>query len=380
MRCPDCETVDDVLFDETTFWLHFPSEDGFAKAVSYIGGRALPAEPFGTKGVSVTVTRPDLDAFLTGLFGALSGAELAATNMATTPAGQALDANALGRFMTADVFINRYKSGWIVEAIRAERVTSWFQPILRADAPDAARPYAMEALMRLSDANGTIVPPAHVFRMARHSALLFALDLVARRSAVESAARAGLDCKVFVNFNPSSIYDPAYCLRTTAAAIQEIGLDPATIVFELTETHRAQDMAHLKGILAFYRAAGFGVAIDDIGSGWSGLNMLHEFRPDYVKVDMDLVRGVDGDAYKQPILRHLIEIARANGIKTIAEGIETQGEAAWLTDAGVDYLQGFLFAKPAPLEPNRDRAAASDRLDAASGIFDDALPAGLAGR
>jgi len=125
---------------------------------------------------------------------------------------------------------------------------------------------------------------------------------------------------------------------------------PSDVVFELTETHRAHDKSHLKGILAFYRTAGFGIALDDVGAGWSGLNLLHELRPDYVKIDMELIRDVHEDPFKQTIVHHLLSIARAHSIGTIAEGIETQGEADWLTARDVDYLQGYLFGRPAPLE------------------------------
>jgi len=172
--------------------------------------------------------------------------------------------------------------------------------------------------------------------------------LVARRSAVECAAKARLEGKLFINFNPSSIYDPSYCLRATASSIYEIGLRPEDVVFEVTETHRATDLNQLKGILCFYRSAGFKVALDDIGSGWSGLNLLQSLRPDYVKIDMELVRNVHNDEYKQNIVTNLIRIARTNGIEVIAEGIETEEEAQWLTDANADYLQGYLYGKPEP--------------------------------
>ncbi len=222
--------------------------------------------------------------------------------------------------------------------------------------PDPTRPFAREGLFRLRDGDGTMIPPGHVFAVASDAGLLFSLDLIARRSAVEAAARAGVRSKVFVNFNPSSVYDPSYCLRTTAAAIQELGMRASDVVFELTETQRAHDKSHLKGILAFYRNAGFGIALDDVGAGWSGLNLLHELRPDYVKIDMDLIRGVHEDPFKQTIVHHLLTIARTHAIGTIAEGIETRGEADWLTEHGVDYLQGYLFGRPAPLDDAVARA------------------------
>jgi EAL domain-containing protein (putative c-di-GMP-specific phosphodiesterase class I) len=144
-------------------------------------------------------------------------------------------------------------------------------------------------------------------------------------------------------------------LRATAASINEIGMKPEDIVFEVTETHKAHDLNHLKGILAFYRTAGFQVALDDIGSGWSGLNLMQKLRPDYVKIDMELVRDIDLDSYKQNIVTNLIRIARTNEIKVIAEGIETKEEAQWLIKEKADYLQGYLFGRPSPANAEVDK-------------------------
>ena len=252
--------------------------------------------------------------------------------------------------MPADVFVNRVKGAWLVEALEAESYDTWYQPIVHADAQADAPPFALEGLFRMRDASGNNIPPGYVFQLAEHAGLLFSLDIAARASAVSRAAKSGYKGQLFVNFNPSSIYDPAYCLRTTASTISNLGLKPGDITFELTETHRIQDKDHLKGILAFYRQAGFKVALDDIGSGWSGLNLLHEVRPDFVKIDMDLVRDIDRDPLKQSIVGHLISISREHNIAVIAEGIETESEAKVLREAGADYLQGYLFARPAPIE------------------------------
>lgn len=308
-----------------------------------------PMSEVGGLGLRVELERAAVDRFVTVLYGALKGPELAGMRIVTTDGREPGPAD-LGKVLGGDVFVNRFKAGWIIDALDAGTYTTWFQPIVRADDPDPTRPFAREGLFRLQDRDGTLIPPGYVFSVAADAGLLFNLDLVARRSAVEAAARARVRSKLFINFNPSSIYDPSYCLRTTAAAIEELGFRPSDVVFELTETHRAHDKAHLKGILAFYRNAGYAIALDDVGAGWSGLNLLHELRPDYVKIDMDLVRDIHEDAFKQTIVHHLLSIARTHGIGTIAEGIETQAEADWLIDRGVDYLQGYLFGRPALLE------------------------------
>lgn len=349
MECPDCEQIDGLLLDRTALWLGLPSTESFKRMEAFCRSGGWDAAHTGGHGLVVTIGRAEVDRFVTALFGELKGPELAGTRVVTTDGRDPGPAD-LHRVMGADVFVNRFKAAWLVEALEERRYTTWFQPIVHRADRDPDRPFAREGLFRLRERDGTLIPPGHVFAVAADAGLLFNLDLVARRSAVETAARARFRSKIFVNFNPSSIYDPSYCLRTTAAAIEEFGVRPSDVVFELTESHRAHDKAHLKGILAFYRKAGFGIALDDVGAGWSGLNLLHELRPDYMKIDMDLVRDVDREPFKQTIVHHLLSIAQTQGIMTIAEGIETEAEAEWLCDQGVDFLQGYLFRRPGPVE------------------------------
>lgn len=357
MWCADCERVEQQVFDRTSLWIHLPTTDSFGKVAALCGSSGYAAEQFNSRGITVRLNRTELSRFLTELYGATNGMERAGTNIVSTE-GEEPGAEAIGRVTDLETFINRFQSSWIIDSVEKQRFESFYQPIVMAGSSASAPvSFGHEALFRMRDEQGTVIPPGTVFRMAESAGLLFSLDLVARRSAVEGAAVSGLDGKLFVNFNPSSIYDPAYCLRTTAAAIEELGMRPEDIVFEITETYRMTDKSHMKGILAFYRKAGFGIALDDIGSGWSSLNLLHEFAPDYVKIDMDLCRGVHEHALKQSIVGHLLAMARSAGIRTIAEGVEVEAEAAWLSEAGADYLQGFLFGKPAPgRKPGRGEA------------------------
>ena len=350
MYCADCETVDEYFFETTWFWLFVPTVESFGKVAGLCGSMGLESKQETTHCISTLVKLEQVSEFLTSLNGILEGPELAGTKVTTTARAQSPSLDDIGRMTTLEILLNRYKSKWLIQSVEKERYQTWFQPIVEAPGClDDARVFAYEGLFRILDENSTIVPPDLAFSLAEQSDLLFSLDLVARRSAVESAAKAGLTGKLFINFNPSSIYDPSYCLRATAASINEIGLTPQDVVFEITETHKANNINHLKGILSFYRSAGFQVALDDIGSGWSGLNLLQSLRPDYVKIDMDLVRDIDLDSYKQNIVTNLINIAKLNSIQVIAEGVETEAEARWLINAKADFLQGFLFAKPKPM-------------------------------
>ncbi|WP_232367871.1 EAL domain-containing protein [Alteromonas mediterranea] len=347
MYCADCESIDDYFFDVTHFWIFVPTVETFGKLANLCGSLQLKANQETSHCISCAVEQAQLHKFLMSLNGALETKELENTKVTTTESYQIPNLTEIGRMATLAVLFNRFQARWLIESVEQERYESWYQPIINAKTKHV---YAHEGLFRIKDEDNNIVPPALAFKLAEASDLLFSLDLVARRSAVECAAKARLEGKLFINFNPSSIYDPSYCLRATASSIYEIGIRPEDVVFEVTETHRATDLNQLKGILSFYRSAGFKVALDDIGSGWSGLNLLQSLRPDYVKIDMELVRDVHKDEYKQNIVTNLIRIARTNDIAVIAEGIEVEEEAQWLTDAHADYLQGYLYGKPEPVK------------------------------
>ncbi|MEC8327775.1 MAG: EAL domain-containing protein [Pseudomonadota bacterium] len=361
MFCADCERIDNYLFPETTFWLFLPTFESVNKAIVFCGNGDYPATQVDSHCIRVKVTKRQVNRFLLGLFGEFEPNELNASKITTTDGGEPSFAD-IGRLVPASVLINRLNSEWIINAIEGDNYETHFQPIFELDNHGEVKPFAYEGLFRIRDEFNNIVPPAHAFKLAEGSDLLFSLDLVARRSAVGHFKKSGLNGKLFINFNPSSIYDPSYCLRATASAINALGIQPQDVVFEITETTSATDESVMRGILNFYRNAGFGVALDDIGSGWSGLNMLHKYRPDYVKIDMDLVRGLHEDPYKQTIVKHLIQIAHDNGSKVIAEGIEHQQELAILREYKADYYQGFLLGKPM-LQQSKLTVEAQTKID-----------------
>lgn len=150
---------------------------------------------------------------------------------------------------------------------------------------------------------------------------------------------------------PTTIYRPEFCLRTTFAAVNEYQLRTDQIVFEVVESESIHDVKHLNHILNYYRENGFRVALDDLGAGYSSLNLLHALRPDFVKLDMDLVRNIDQDPYKALVCRALLDLANDLGIPSIAEGVETVGEWQCIKEFGATYIQGYLFAKPGQEPP-----------------------------
>lgn len=178
---------------------------------------------------------------------------------------------------------------------------------------------------------------------------LYAFDQLCRTTAINLAAGLGLaddGALLSINFLPNAVYEPRACIRQTLLAAGRANFPLQNILFEFTETERV-DTAHLLGILNAYRAIGFKTAIDDFGSGYSGLRLLAQFQPDFVKIDMDLVRDVDSDRARRAIVANVLRMLHDLEIAVICEGVETVGEYRCLRDLGVRLMQGYLFAKPA---------------------------------
>lgn len=175
----------------------------------------------------------------------------------------------------------------------------------------------------------------------------YAFDQACRAEAIRGAAALGMKERLSINFLPNAVYRPEACIRSTLEAARLYDFPSDRIIFEVTEGERVQDRAHLVNIFREYRRFGFQTAIDDFGAGYAGLNLLAEYQPDVVKIDMDLVRGVDASKPKQAIVTGIVTICTALGVQVLAEGIETAGERDFLKDAGIRLMQGYLFCKPA---------------------------------
>jgi EAL domain-containing protein (putative c-di-GMP-specific phosphodiesterase class I) len=175
----------------------------------------------------------------------------------------------------------------------------------------------------------------------------YAFDQRCRVKAVEMAASLGVTTNLSINYMPNAVYEPNRCLQTTLAVARRAGFPINRIVFEATEGERVRDPDHLRNILEVYKRQGFKTAIDDFGAGYAGLNLLAEFQPDIIKLDMALVRGIEGHRPRQAIVAGIISICRMLHITVIAEGIETPAELRTLQELGVFLMQGYLFAKPA---------------------------------
>ena len=234
-----------------------------------------------------------------------------------------------------------YQSHWLIDLLAEDRLKCVFQPIYSKE--NLVTPWAAECLLRGIDENNQEIGAGPLFQAAEDSNLMFQLDLKARLKAVETFGPLHLPLNLFINFCPTAIYDPKFCLKSTISKIQGYNINPSSIVFEVTESQKHTDLDHLLSIMSFYRAAGFKVALDDVGAGYSGINILTVLKPDIVKLDIEMIRDVESDPSKATFVQKIIEACQGLNAKVLAEGIETAAAADWCLQKQCGLLSRLLF-------------------------------------
>jgi EAL domain-containing protein (putative c-di-GMP-specific phosphodiesterase class I) len=219
--------------------------------------------------------------------------------------------------------------------------TMAFQPILDVE---TGAPFAFEALVRGRGGEGAGTILSQVTEENR-----YAFDQQCRVKAIQAAAAAGIldtPARLSINFLPGAVYSPKACIQLTLRTAAAAGFPTDRLIFEFTENEQMAEPAHVANIVATYQAMGFGTALDDFGAGHAGLNLLARFQPDIVKLDMELIRGIETSLARRVIVDGVARMCRELGITVIAEGIETEAEFAALRAIGIRYVQGYLFARP----------------------------------
>ena len=232
----------------------------------------------------------------------------------------------------------RVKCGACRTDVPLPTFTMAFQPIVDLETGET---YAYEALVRPPGGGGAAEILAQIDDNNR-----YAFDQACRVKAIELAAHLEMPTLLSINFLPNAVYQPAACLAKTFEAAEKARFPLHHLMFEVTENEPARDVGHLQSIFKEYKKHGMITAIDDFGAGHSGLNMLADFQPDVLKIDMALTRAIHADNVRTEIIRSIIGLCEALHISVIAEGVETIQEAVALRDLGVRLFQGYLFARP----------------------------------
>ena len=357
-----------TLFDVTAAWRREPAEpmrpvvlrlwlpaeldlEAAVRPVAAWPNLALRLDP-ASRVAAVTVPGAGLEAVVLAVADHIGPADARAIRARVDEVG-VWDGQVAGGSLAA--LATGHRGRWLDRFIVEDRIATAFQPIVSAALP--TRVFGHEALMRGHGRAGEVVMPAALLDAAREAGRLPVLDLHARLLALAAACDHGHGGKLFLNFSPQAVGEGRFHLDVTTARVDLLGLRRADVVFEITETDRITDVAAFAGVVAAYREAGFGVALDDIGSGYSSLRLLDQLRPDFVKIDMALVRDVHLDPFRAAITAKLLELARGLGVTAIAEGVEQVAEWRWLRDHGAELVQGHLFGRPASAPVRRDADA-----------------------
>jgi EAL domain-containing protein (putative c-di-GMP-specific phosphodiesterase class I) len=240
---------------------------------------------------------------------------------------------------------SRQRRKRLFELVIEGQVRSVYEPIVEVESRTV---FGYEALARGPE--GTeLHTPYKLFATATEQDLLFQLDCLCRKSALDGARDYPRGAKLFLNVRPTTIHDPSFQADTLEQTLARCELSPSDVVFEISEQESIENFAIFREVRDYYGKLGFQIALDDTGAGYASLEAVMELAPDFIKVDRAFVAGINEDKGRQEILRALQSVAQQIGAQIIGEGLDTLEELETLHQLGIPYGQGWLFGKPHPL-------------------------------
>lgn len=241
------------------------------------------------------------------------------------------------------VDISKYNELKELEDILSNRnISTVYQPIISLIDGEII---GYEALSRGPE-NSSLQSPDKLFGTAQTYNKTWEVEQLCRTKAIERANNIEKDKYLFINVDPHIFKDEKFKKGFTKEFLAEHNMSPNSIIFEITEKTCIEDYRGFKQALSNYVDQGYKIAVDDMGSGYSGLKMLNETKPHYVKIDMDLIRNINEDFFKQSIIESFVKLSKTTNMKLIAEGIETEEELKTLINLGVYAGQGFFISRP----------------------------------
>lgn len=228
------------------------------------------------------------------------------------------------------------------EIIKNQDITTVFQPIISLKTGDVI---GYEALSR-GPKDSPLYMPENLFKAAEDYNKTWELELACRIKAIERSRNIPSGKLLFLNVDPKIIKDKNFKKGLTKDFLLKNNISPETIIFEITEKTAILDYKSFTSVLNNYTNQGYKIAIDDTGSGYSGLKTISETKPNYIKIDIDLIKNIDSDLFKQALIKAFVSFAKSTKINLIAEGIETKEELKTLIDLGVYAGQGFFLKRP----------------------------------
>ncbi|MCA8881275.1 MAG: EAL domain-containing protein [Rhodobacteraceae bacterium] len=230
----------------------------------------------------------------------------------------------------------------VAQALGEGRIALALQPVMQARALD--RPAFHEGLIRLVTRSGEVVSAGEFIEIVEPTPLGRALDRMALRLAIAELG-ATPDLRLSINLSTGSVGDPHWSAILSAASDADPTLAERLII-EITERAIAAEPAALRAFMTFWGTQGVSFALDDFGAGFTAYRHLRNFRFDIVKIDGHFSRDIHRDVHNQAFMRALLPLARHFEALVVAEAVECEAEARFLTGIGVDALQGYHFGRP----------------------------------
>lgn len=241
--------------------------------------------------------------------------------------------------------VKDYREKELDYIIKYKRIYAVFQPIISLR---NGQVLGYEALSRLKE-NTVIKDAETLFCLAGEYQRMWDLESLCRIKSLEAAntyLKPPYNKKIFINVNPKVMHDKKFRDGFTREFLEKFHITPENIIFEITERNAIQDIESFKGVIEHYKKQYYQIAIDDAGAGYSGLTLISDIHPHFLKIDMKLIRDIDKDHIKYALVKSLIEFSKITNTDLIAEGIETKEEMKTLVSLGVQYGQGYLIQKP----------------------------------
>ena len=227
----------------------------------------------------------------------------------------------------------------IEKILDEQEIVPVFQPIVSLENGDIL---GYEICSHLNDK-----PITEYFEKAEEFEKIWKLEKLCRKSILKKVKQIGLKKKVFININPDIIFDEDFYQGYTLKLLEKFSLEPNQIIFEITENCSQKNEETLSRLIEHYKSQGFRIAIDNVGTAYSGLERICVLNPDFIKIDMQIIRNIEKDSLKQSMVKSLTHFSNETGINLVAVGVESANELDFLLSLGVQYAQGYYIGYPA---------------------------------
>ncbi|MDD3516910.1 MAG: bifunctional diguanylate cyclase/phosphodiesterase [Chromatiales bacterium] len=234
------------------------------------------------------------------------------------------------------------KSIIVANAVEQRKIVPHFQPIMNVQSHEIE---AHEVLSRIQLDESQIMGAGEFIEIAERTGVIHKLDYIAMEKTFQRANEERYDGLIFLNLSPRALVLNEF-LHETMRLIDNYAVDPARIVFEITERDTVKNITLLEKFVTELKMDGFKFAIDDFGSGFSSFHYVKRFPIDFLKIEGEFIANMLNESRDRALVKSISTLARELGIKTVAEYVESEEVLECVRDAGIDYAQGYFIGRP----------------------------------